>query len=163
MDKIASSIAAGEKPVPLSTLDSMAISCVEKQLETQANEEQEQSEEQTLTPEEQAELQTFLDITQKNTETAKWLFNREKVPVELDIQRLAARTTPRHPRCGHRPDHPRGLLALPRREDRADRERRRLGSRAARAPRSRVRADAPPVPHEALGHVQAELLDASVS
>ncbi len=35
MDEISRSINSGEKPVPLSTLDSMAISCVENKLEEQ--------------------------------------------------------------------------------------------------------------------------------
>ncbi len=92
MDEIAQSINAGETPVPMSTLDSMVVSCVEKKLEEQAQQEAtEEAKPQELSDEEKAELKTFLDITKANSETAKWLFNKEVVPVQLDIQRLAAR------------------------------------------------------------------------
>lgn len=103
MEEISKSISDGEKPVPLSTLDSMAITCVEKKLEAEANltagkipnpeesSEDNDHEKSALSIEEKQELQEFLDITRANAETAKWLFNKEVVSVELDIQRLAAR------------------------------------------------------------------------
>ncbi len=103
MEEISNSIRDGENPLPLSTLDSMAITCAEKSLEAQAkldmdkddplkeNATQNTNEEQTLSAADEQELKDFLDITRANAETAKWLFNKEVVPVELDIQRLAAR------------------------------------------------------------------------
>ena len=91
LDEISKSLKAGETPVPLSTLDSIAVSCVEKRLEAESLADDGAPIENTLSEEEQETLREFLNITQANKETAKWLFNREKVPVELDIQRLAAR------------------------------------------------------------------------
>ena len=103
MEEISKSIRDGENPLPLSTLDSMAITCAEKKLEAQAeidtntdgqlkeNATQDTNEEHTLSAADEQELKGFLDITRANAETAKWLFNKEVVPVELDIQRLAAR------------------------------------------------------------------------
>ncbi len=103
MDEISRSINSGEKPVPLSTLDSMAISSVENKLEEQEKRNADQvdnpqgilgddpDEKPGLSVEDEQELKEFLEITRANAETAKWLFNKEVVTVELDIQRLAAR------------------------------------------------------------------------
>lgn len=92
-DQISQSIAKGEKPHPLSTLDSMAITHVEKQLEEQAQQQIDAPDYQqdTLSEDDKQTLQGFLDLTAANAETNRWLFNREQVDVNIDIQRLAAR------------------------------------------------------------------------
>lgn len=91
--EIRESIEDGDSPQPMSTLDSMAISCVERQINSAANLPADQTEEQktVLSDAEKEELKEFLAISEANTETAKWLFSKEKVSLNVDIQRLAAK------------------------------------------------------------------------
>ena len=88
LEQITKSIADGEKPHPMSTLDAIAITSVEKQ--QQAKDEQEPDTLEKLA-EDDEELQDFMELTEQNRSTSKWLFNRESVDVSVDIQRLAAR------------------------------------------------------------------------
>lgn len=88
LEQISQSIADGEKPHPMSTLDAIAIESVEKQLEAQRLAE-EDSLESVL--EEDEDLQEFLALTEKNKEISNWLFNKGAGDVSVDIQRLAAR------------------------------------------------------------------------
>ena len=90
--EISESIEKGETPQPMSTLDSMAITCVEHQLKAAQNLPSEDADEQVeLTAAEKEELKEFLALSEDNAKTAKWLFSKEKVSLEVDIQRLAAR------------------------------------------------------------------------
>lgn len=90
--EISKSISEGEIPQPMSTLDSMAITCVENKLKAAENLPADIPEEpSSLTEEEKEELKEFLALSEANAKTAKWLFSKEKVPLEVDIQRLAAR------------------------------------------------------------------------
>ena len=90
--EISKSISEGEIPQPMSTLDSMAITCVEHQLKAAENLPPETPEDSPgLTAEEKEELKEFLELSKENAKTAKWLFSKEKVSLEVDIQRLAAR------------------------------------------------------------------------
>lgn len=92
LEKISQSIADGEKPHPLSTLDAIAISSVEKKLEAQADQESEKLEGDIPNDiEKDEELERFVALSEENKEVSKWLFNRETVDVSIDIQRLAAR------------------------------------------------------------------------
>ncbi len=84
--QIANSLAEGEKPVPLSTLDSIVISRVEKQMQCQ----QEDKDIETLREDDQ-ELDEFIALTEENAQIAKWLLNKEVVTMDIEIQRLAAR------------------------------------------------------------------------
>lgn len=90
--EISKSISEGEIPQPMSTLDSMAISCVEHQLKAAQELPSDIPEDPTgLSNEEKEELKEFLALSEENAKTAKWLFSKEKVSLEVDIQRLAAR------------------------------------------------------------------------
>ncbi len=86
--QISKSIAAGEKPLPLSTLDSIVISRVEKQMECQHQQEN-QPIESPVEPD--ADLDEFVALTEENAEIANWLLNKEVVDMDVEIQRLAAR------------------------------------------------------------------------
>lgn len=84
LEQITQSIADGETPHPLSTLDAIAISSVEKRLEVK--------QEAPETPlETDDELQDFLALSEKNKEISSWLFNKGAGDVGVDIQCLAAR------------------------------------------------------------------------
>ena len=91
--EIRESIEDGETPQPMSTLDSMAITCVEHQIQAAANLPADgiNEEASTLSDEDKEELKEFLALSEANAETAKWLFSKEKVSLNVDIQRLAAR------------------------------------------------------------------------
>ncbi len=91
LDEISQSIAKGEKPHPLTTLDSMAIASVEKQLEQLEKQQHSDEPEQVLSTEERDELKDFLDLTENNAKISKWLFTRESADINVDIQHLAAR------------------------------------------------------------------------
>ncbi len=88
LEKITQSIADGEKPHPMSTLDAIAITSVEKQLEIQ-QESEDKSLENTLESDEK--FQEFLALSENNKEISGWLFNKGAGDVSIDIQRLAAR------------------------------------------------------------------------
>jgi len=91
LEQISESIKAGEKPMPLSTLDSIAITHVEDELEKAAIEEKRQAE---ISQQEEAEKEQFKEyfaLTEKNREISRWLLNKESVDVNIDIKRLAAR------------------------------------------------------------------------
>jgi HEAT repeat protein len=85
-EQISKSISAGEKPLPLSTLDSIVISSVEKQMECQ---QQEPLIESPIDPD--ADLDEFVALTEENAQIANWLLNKEVVDIDVEIQRLAAR------------------------------------------------------------------------
>lgn len=91
-NEISKSISKGEIPQPMSTLDSMAITCVEHELKAAEKLPLDIPEQPSgLTQEEKEELKEFLELSEANAKTAKWLFSKEKVSLEVDIQRLAAR------------------------------------------------------------------------
>lgn len=85
LEQIKQSIADGEKPHPMSTLDSIAITSVEKDIDSQTK-----TDEQPQT-ENKKELTEFIALSEQNREISSWLLNRNKVDVAIDIQRLAAR------------------------------------------------------------------------
>ncbi|MCK5916801.1 MAG: HEAT repeat domain-containing protein [Cocleimonas sp.] len=85
---ISASISEGEKPVPLSTLDSIVISRVEKQMECQQESENPAIE---VIVEPDPEMDEFIALSEENAEISKWLLNKEVVDIDVDIQRLAAR------------------------------------------------------------------------
>jgi len=90
--EITKSIEDGEKPQPMSTLDSMAISCVEQQMKDAAGQTADiEGQGAQLSEHDKQELKEFLKISEQNSRTARWLFSKDKVPLEVDIQRLAAR------------------------------------------------------------------------
>ena len=91
LQQISQSIADGEKPLPLSTLDSMAITHVEDELEKVATENKERAEITKKEDAEREELKDFIALTDDNKEISSWLLNKESVDVNLDIKRLAAR------------------------------------------------------------------------
>ncbi|MDM8545387.1 HEAT repeat domain-containing protein [Candidatus Venteria ishoeyi] len=85
LEQISDSIKKGEQPQPLSTLDAIAISQVEHQLQQEEGNETQQADEPA------EDLEDFLELTEQNRETAKWLFTRDTPDVATDIRRLAAR------------------------------------------------------------------------
>jgi len=91
--EIRESIEEGETPQPMSTLDSMAITCVEHQIKAAADlpADDASKETATLSDEDKEELKEFLALSEANAETANWLFSKEKVSLDVNIQRLAAR------------------------------------------------------------------------
>ena len=89
LQQIKQSINDGEKPHPMSTLDAIAITSVEKELEAKAEQAPAMTLEQLAENDE--ELQGFLALTKENKETSQWLFNKGAKDVNVDIQRLAAR------------------------------------------------------------------------
>ncbi len=92
LETISKSIDDGEKPHPLTTLDSMAIASVIADKEQQQEEPQDTEQIKSgLSAEDAEELKDFLELTEKNTEITKWLFSREAADVNVDIQHLAAR------------------------------------------------------------------------
>ena len=91
LQQISQSIADGEKPLPLSTLDSIAITHIEDELEKTAAKKKQQAE---ITKQEEAEkeqLKDFIALTDDNREISQWLLNKESIDVNVDIKRLAAR------------------------------------------------------------------------
>jgi len=91
LDEISQSIADGEKPHPMSTLDAIAITSVENDLKIQTKLETEDPITIKKLAENDEELKSFVALTEENKETTNWLFNKESVDVSVDIQRLAAR------------------------------------------------------------------------
>ena len=87
LEQISQSIADGEKPHPMSTLDAIAITHVEDELERVAAENKKQPEAEAS----DEDLNDFIALTEQNREISKWLFNKNAVDVNIDIQRLAAR------------------------------------------------------------------------
>ena len=86
LEQISQSIEKGEKPHPMSTLDSIAITHVEDELERVAAEKGLVEEAE---PEE--DLTDFVALTEQNKQISKWLFNKQTIDVGVDIKRLAAR------------------------------------------------------------------------
>jgi len=86
LEQIEQSIVDGEKPHPMSTLDSIAITCVENKLEEQAKVEAKE-----VAPGDDEELEEFIALTEENRNISNWLRNKHNVDVNVDIQRLAAR------------------------------------------------------------------------
>lgn len=92
LEQISQSISQGEKPHPLSTLDAIAISHVEDQLEQQAADGTDSIDIEDDLPQNQDEdVGDFIALTEHNKEISRWLFNKESVDVSVDIRRLAAR------------------------------------------------------------------------
>ena len=94
LQQISQSIADGEKPMPLSTLDSIAITHVEDELEKVVAENKELAESAKLLKEqeeEKEELKEFFELTEDNKKISSWLINKENIDVNIDIKRLAAR------------------------------------------------------------------------
>lgn len=85
LDQISKSIEKGEKPHPMSTLDSIAITHVEDELERVAAENKHEEAKQ------EDDLTDFVALTEQNKQISKWLFNKETIDVGVDIKRLAAR------------------------------------------------------------------------
>ncbi len=91
LQEISKSIADGEKPMGMTTLDAMAITQVEKSLEAEQRLQENEAAALVEEQEQDQELEEFLALSKQNTDTADWLFNRNKASVDVDIQRLSAR------------------------------------------------------------------------